>query len=126
MNPTPYIEHVAAFAGAGGGAGLGFYALKWFAEWIAGRNDKREARIDATSDKLIGSLEKRIETLTERLDTVERLLSDCQKMHAKSEADVMRLTAIIEAQGEIRQRAAGVVALDRLDQAASKLEGGNA
>lgn len=105
---------------------MGFFVIKWFAEWIAGRNDKREARIDATSDKLIGSLEKRIETLTERLDTVERLLSDCQKMHAKSEADVMRLTAIIEAQGEIRQRAAGVVALDRLDQAASKLEADNA
>lgn len=121
--PVPYVEHVAAFAGAGGGAGLGFYALKWFTEWIAGRNDKREARLDATSDKLISSLEVRIETLTKRLDTIEGLLADCQKMHAKAEADVLRLTAIVEAQGEIRQRAAGVVALDRLDQAAKKPEG---
>lgn len=125
MNTTPYIEHVAAFAGAGGGAGIGFFAIKWFAEWFSGRSDKREARLDATSDKLNDLLERRIETLTDRLDTIESLLADCQRMHAKSEADVMRLTAIVEAQGEIRQRAAGVVALDRLSQAASKMEGDN-
>lgn len=94
--------------------------VKWFAEWVAGRQDKREARLDATSDKLIASLETRLDTLTERLDAVERLLADCQKQHAKSEAEVLRLTAIVDAQGEIRQRAAAVVAADRLAQQGEK------
>lgn len=116
--PFSYVEQLGGVAALGGSAGGGFFIVKWFVEWIAGRLDKREARIDAGADKLIGALEKRIETLTARLDAVEHMLADCQRMHSKSEAEVLRLTALVEAQGEIRQRAAGVVALDRLDQKA--------
>lgn len=124
--PFSFVEQLGGVAALGGSAGGGFFIVKWFVEWIAGRLDKREARLDAGADKLIGALEKRIETLTSRLDAVEHMLADCQRMHSKSEAEVLRLTALVEAQGEIRQRAAGVVALDRLEQQAVKSGGGNA
>jgi hypothetical protein len=118
--PFSYVEQLGGVAALGGSAGGGFFIVKWFVEWIAGRLDKREARLDAGADKLIDALEKRIETLTSRLDAVEHMLADCQRMHSKSEAEVLRLTALVEAQGEIRQRAAGVIALDRLEQQAEK------
>lgn len=116
MTPFSFVEQLGGVAALGGGAGGGFFIVKWFAEWFAGRLDKREARLDATSDKLIASLETRLETLTGRIDTLEKMLADCQKQHAKSDAEVMRLSAIVDAQGEIRQRAAAVVAADRLAQ----------
>lgn len=116
MTPFSFAEQLGGVAALGGGAGGGFFMVKWFAEWVAGRQDKREARLDATSDKLIASLEARLETLTTRLDVVETMLAECQKQHAKSDAEVMRLSAIVDAQGEIRQRAAAVVAADRLAQ----------
>ena len=116
MTPFSFAEQLGSVAALGGGAGGGFFVVKWFVEWIAGRLDKREARIDAGSDRLIAGLENRIETLTMRLDAVERMLADCQKMHAKSEAEVLRLSALVEAQGEIRQRVQQVVAADRLEQ----------
>ena len=118
VTPFSFAEQFGSVAALGGGAGGGFFIVKWFVEMIAGRLDKREARLDAGADKLIGALEKRIETLTQRLDAVEHLLADCQRLHSKSEAEVMRLTAIVEAQGEIRQRAQQVVAADRMDQKA--------
>lgn len=123
VQPFSFFEQFGSVAALGGGAGGGFFIVKWFVEMIAGRLDKREARLDAGADKLIGALEKRIETLTVRLDAVEHLLADCQRMHSKSEAEVLRLTALVEAQGEIRQRAAAVVAADRLDQAAKREAG---
>lgn len=113
---SEYVEQLGAIVGLGGGAGGGFFAVKWFAEWISGRLDKREARLDDTSAKLIAGLEKRIETLTDRLDAVEKMLAECQKMHAKSEAEVLKLRAIVDGKGEIAQRAQQVVAADRLER----------
>lgn len=116
--PFSFVEQLGGLAALGGGAAGGFAAVKWLFEWLAGQRDKRQDRLEARADKLIESLEKRIETLTERIDTVEHLLADCQRLHSKAEADVLRLEALVQAQGEIRQAAAGVVALERLDQKA--------
>ncbi|SES08840.1 hypothetical protein [Sphingobium sp. YR768] len=113
---SEYIEQLGAVVGLGGGAGGGFFAIKWFAEWIAGRLDKREARLDDTAAKLISALEKRIETLTERLDAVEKMLADCQRMHSKAEAEVLKLRAVVEGKGIIDQKAQAIVAADRLAQ----------
>lgn len=120
---SEYIEQLGAIVGLGGGAGGGFFAVKWFAEWVSGRLDKREARLDDTAAKLVAGLEKRIETLTSRLDAVERMLAECQKMHAKSEAEVLKLKALLDGKGEIAQRAQQTVAADRLEQA-EKIKGG--
>lgn len=114
--PFTFLEQLGGVAALGGGAGGGFFAVKWFVEWLAGRLDKREARIDAGADKLIAGLERRLATLTDRLDKVENLLAECKSMHAKSEAEVLRLTALVEAQGEIRQRAQQVASADRLER----------
>lgn len=116
MNAMPLIEQVGALAAMGGGAGGGFLAVKWLIEWMAGRLDKREARIDAGTDKLIQGLERQIEGLTRRLEAVEKSLADCQVKHAESEAEVLKLKAIIDGKGEIAQRAALVAAADRLGQ----------
>lgn len=118
VTPFSFVEQFGSVAALGGGAGGGFFIVKWAVEWIAGQRDKRQDRLEARADKLIESLEKRIETLTERIDTVEHLLADCQRLHSKAEADVLRLTALVEAQGEIRQQAQRVVAADRMDQKA--------
>ena len=118
LMPFSFVEQFGGLAALGGGAAGGFAAVKWLFEWLAGQRDKRQDRLEARADKLIESLEKRIETLTERIDTVEHLLADCQRLHSKAEADVLRLTALVEAQGEIRQQAQRVVAADRLDQKA--------
>ena len=40
-------ESIGAFAAMGVGGGGGFFAVKWFVEWLSGRMDKREARIVA-------------------------------------------------------------------------------
>lgn len=120
---SEYIEQIGAVATLGASGGGGFFAVKWFAEWIAGRLDKREARLDDASTKLITGLEHRIETLTNRLDAVETMLAECQKMHAKSDAEVMKLRAIVDGKGEIAQRAQLVVAADRLAQATERPKG---
>ncbi|WP_416463180.1 hypothetical protein [Sphingomonas sp. VDB2] len=121
---SEYFEQIGAVATLGASGGGGFFAVKWFAEWMAGRLDKREARLDDAATKLISGLEHRIETLTNRLDAVETMLAECQKMHAKSDAEVMKLRAIVDGKGEIAQRAQQVVAADRLARAAERPKGG--
>lgn len=118
MPPYSYVEQLGGLAALGGSAAGGFAIVKWFMEWIAGRLDKREARIDAGTDRLIKAMSEQVDKLTTRLETVEESLAECKRLHAKSEAEVLRLTALVEAHGEIRQQAARVVAADRLDQKA--------
>lgn len=122
MSAAPLLEQIGVFAGAGAGAGGGFFMVKWAVEWVAGRLDKREARLDASTDKLIAAQDRRIDALTTRLDAVERLLADCQRKHAESEATVLRLQAIIDGKGEIAQRAQAIVAADRLAEKREKGE----
>lgn len=108
-------QGIGAFAAMGVGGGGGFFAVKWFVEWMSGRMDKREARIDGGTDKLIEALERRVEALTARLDQVETDLADCKRKHAESDAEVLRLKAIIDGKGEIAQRAQAIVAADRAE-----------
>lgn len=114
MGIASSLQLLPSWFALGAGGGGGFFAIKWLFEWVAGRLDRREAHLDASTAKLIQGLEHRLKSVTDRLDEVERLLRECQKMHATSEAQVLRLEAIIQGQGEMRQAAAGVVALDRL------------
>jgi hypothetical protein len=120
MNAATMVEQAGAFVVMGGGAGGGFLAVKWLIEWVAGRLDKREARIDAGTDKLIQALERQVEALSKRLEAVENSLADCQRKHAESEATVLRLQAIIDGKGEIAQRAQAIVAADRLAEVRGK------
>lgn len=129
MNAPNIVEQAGAFVVMGGGAGGGFLAVKWLIEWVAGRLDKREARIDAGTDKLIEGLERQvaaqaaqIDALTRRIDGFQTQLDECRRKHAESDAEVMRLKAIIDGKGEIAQRAQAIVAADRLAEARERGE----
>ena len=98
----------------GAGAGGGFMLIKWFFETVLGRLDKRESRIDKATNELIDALSTQVKTLTERVTTVEKALQECKDEHSKSKAEVLQLRALLEARGEIRQRASEIVAADRL------------
>lgn len=104
-----WLSNVPAWASFGVGAGGGFVAFKFFLEWIAGRMDKRSDAIDAGTQRLIDGLEKRLTAVTERLDLVEKELADCKRRHAESEAEVLRLKAIMQGQGDARQHAQLIV-----------------
>lgn len=103
-------------AAVAAGGGTAFYAVRWVVEWMAGRQDKREARLDAGTDKLISGLERQLAAALTRLEAVEKGLAECQRKHAESDAEVLRLRAIIDGKGEINQRAQAIVAADRIEQ----------
>lgn len=100
--------------GAGAAAGGGFGMIKWLAEFVGGRMDRRSDRLDASTDKIIKLLEARVDQLTTRLDLVEAELVDCQRKHAESEAEVMRLKAVMQGYGDARDAAQRIVAVERL------------
>jgi chromosome segregation ATPase len=114
------LNTLPSWAAAGGGAGAGFFLLKFILEWIGGRVDKREeantasaARLDAATYKLIETLEKRMEDLTTRLDLVENELVHCRAQHAQCEAELTRLRAAVQGLGDARQQAANIVAAEK-------------
>lgn len=119
------INGIASWFGAGLGGGIGagaiFYALRWFLEWSGGRYDKRQEVIDAGMKQLIEGLQHRVEALEKDLaDTRRELretrneLNECERRHSQSEGEILRLKAVLQGQGETRQRVAEIVAIDRL------------
>lgn len=107
--------------GLGAGGGIGFFFVKWLFEYLGGRMDKRADRLDAGTDKLIGLLQDQVASLIERgarlearLEKVEGDLAECKARHAESDAEVMRLKAIMQGRGELRERAATIVAAEKL------------
>lgn len=110
-----------SWAMAGAGAGGGYFVVLKFFEWIGGRVDKREDRVeagairlDAAMQQLIKNLEDRMTGLTARLDTVEHELTECRAQHAKCEAELHRLKGLIQGLGEAKQTAAVIIAADRV------------
>jgi hypothetical protein len=51
---------------------------------------------------------------------VERGWRKCEKQHSETEAAFLRLQAVVEGRGEIRQMAARTVALDRAEREADE------
>jgi len=101
-----------AYSGVGGfGLGFSFLVVRWLATFIAGRVDKKEEHIDTVTRELIEALQQQVNRLSQaerdlraeftsyRRDTDERL-QDCQRKHAESEAEVMRLKAIMQGRGD--------------------------
>lgn len=113
---TEWLNLLPGWFALGAGGGGGFFAVKWLVEAFFGRIDRREARLDASADKIIARLERQIEQLSARLDQAEEKLRECQEQHLHAEAKIARMSAILQGQGEVRQRAAEVVAADRLEQ----------
>jgi len=105
---------------AGFGMGLVFVMVRWSANFLAGRLDKKEAQLDAGTQRLIAGLQQQIEALTnredareQRLSHVEDELAECRRLHAESEADRMRLNAMLLGMGDARQHAQLIVSAEK-------------
>ena len=98
-----------------------------FGYWIRGMPERRRAANegmsveDAATAKLIegltaemARLQARVEGQEKRITALETEVREGHDREAVLKADNLRLTAILDARGEIRQRAQQVVAADRL------------
>jgi chromosome segregation ATPase len=110
------ISAIGSWAAAGSGAGAGFFIIKWLAEFVFGRFDKREAALDAGTDKLIKRLEERMASLTARLDRVEGELIECRAAHAQCEAELTKLRGLVQGLGDAKQHAQLIVSAERVVQ----------
>ncbi|RIV79588.1 hypothetical protein [Pelagerythrobacter aerophilus] len=109
--------------GLGAGGGVGFFFVKWLFEFFGGRMDKQADRLDAGTNLLITQLQGQVTALLERekhreerLRVVEDELAECKRRHAESDAEVHRLKAIMQGRGEMRERAAVIVAAEKLEE----------
>lgn len=126
---------LAVASGAAGGTfGLTFVAVRWCANFIAGRLDRKEDRLDADIASLINGLKDRVDALTKserelrtaaatdreefrkyQRETDEQL-QDCRRKHAESEAEVIKLRAMLQGYGDARNLAQMNVAADKVER----------
>ncbi|WP_374413263.1 hypothetical protein [Novosphingobium colocasiae] len=120
--------------GAGFAAGGGFASIKWLAEFVGGRLDKRAAALDGDTRFLFEGLKAQVTLLTERVVGAEADLKACRaelalctERHAKAEeevfdhkrrlsdaeAEIARLRALVQGMGDARQQAALIVAAEK-------------
>jgi len=122
-------EHLLGIMGLTPG-GLGIWVLVFglAAWWVRGMADRRRAANEgvgvesaatkALFDQLQAEIErltKRIERQDERIAALEAEVRECEHARAVAEAEVLKLRAVNAVQGEVRQRAAQVVAADRME-----------
>lgn len=100
------LAQVAGWGAGGAGAGVGFFTVRWFAVFMAGRWDKREEHLDATTRELIDQLRKQVSDLVasnaelrERVAVTDERLNDCLRKHIASDLEIARLRALVEQNG---------------------------
>lgn len=123
--------------GAGAAAGGSFGMIKWLAEFVSGRIDKRSQALDEDTRFLFEGLKGQVKLLTDRTVSNETELRQCKEdlalcneRHLESErelaevrreladsrAEVAKLTAIIQGIGDARQHAALIVAAESAER----------
>lgn len=100
--------------GVGAGAAGGFWvfgAIKWGVTTIFGRLDKREAALDEGMLSLLANLRLEVDRLATRLGSAETeieaqrtLLRECEQKHGAAQAEVARLTALMQGYGDAKNR----------------------
>lgn len=115
MTGLDLAEVAMASGTAGGSFGLVFVAVRWFANFMAGRLDRRQDHIDIATKELIDGLRRDVSDLRERVTLTERQLRECERKHSESEARVMQLEAMAAGMGDARQHAALIVASEKKD-----------
>lgn len=100
--------------GIGTGGGVGFFAIRWAATFLAGRYDKREAVLDSGTQLLIRQLQDQVKDLLERQARTDEALEECKHQHAEARREVMELRGMIQGRGDARQEAARIVAIEKL------------
>jgi len=104
------LSQLPAFVAMGGGAGGGFYGLKWFIQWVTGRLDKRQEALDGQQNALNAAwaqyrhdLENRLKGAEARIGDLEREVEECRTDKADWMAMAKRLEAILQGLGEGHQ-----------------------
>lgn len=116
IEPGVALSTLAYGGSAGFGLGFSFLVVRWFATFVAGRIDRKEANVDAGTQRLIDRLEKQVEALLTRMTHIDEDLAECKRRHAESEAEVMRLKAQMQGFGDARQHAALIVATEKVNR----------
>lgn len=111
-----------------GGLGIWVLVFGLAAWWVRGMADRRRAAnegvgVESAATKVlfdqlqaeIERLTKRIEKQDERIAALEIEVHEERIARAKAEAEILRLNAFNAVQGEVRQRAAQVVAAERIE-----------
>lgn len=119
MTGLNLAELAVASGSAGGIFGLALVAVRWTANFIAGRLDRKEAQVDAGMQKLFAGLQEEVGRLSEecvklreRADATENDLRECRDEHAKCEARVQQLEATFQGYGDARAEAQRIIAED--------------
>lgn len=97
----------------GGGFGGAFFALRWFALFIADRKDKREEQLDADTRFVVEQLKDQVTSLMEKVRRMDEELDECRRGHAERDAEIMQLRAMMQGYGDARQEAARIVAMEK-------------
>lgn len=98
------------------------------AAWVRSRPDMRRAEVegkkvdlaghaalDAGTQNHIDRLEKHIERQDKRIREIEERMEKCERERAEMRGEIVELRAALNSRGEIRQKAALVVAADKLE-----------
>lgn len=110
---TPSLETVAASATGGFGIGVGFFFVRWVAIFVSGRWDKKEAQLDAGTQRLIDRLETQVQSLLGHVARIDEELAECRRLHSESEALRLQAEALLQGSGDARQLAALIVASEK-------------
>lgn len=106
-------------AALSGGGVARFLLVRRDGEKIAAETDSIEATVTDLNWKRfqreIERLTKRVEAGEKRISELEDHLSICQRERALLETENIKLKAAQEARSEVRQRAAQIVAIERLE-----------
>lgn len=116
----------------GAGFSFGFVVVRWAANFIAGRIDRSQERLDEGTQQLIKHLREQVTILVgdcrelrEWRTQAEGALRECERRHAESEAEVMRLKAAMQGYGNARQVAQLQVAADKALERSRRSGGGD-
>lgn len=110
MTGISLAQLAVAGGSVGGSLGIVLVMVKWTATFIAGRLDKREDRLDAGTQLLIGQLQEQVKGLLEHKETVERKLAECMERDIEKERRIAQLEGLAAGFGDARQHAALIVA----------------
>lgn len=101
---------LAKAASGGGGFAAVLLFGRWLVNWITGRHDRREARLDAKSQEVdqrwaayTRRTEDRCAQLEERITRQEAEIEECHRSKRELESRVTRLEGIDLGLGERRQ-----------------------
>lgn len=115
------VNDVAQVAAGGLSVGGGLYGMRWLILWMTGRADRREKVVEAERAELDQGwksyrlvLEARLEKQDGRIERLETEVEECHMAKRQTEAQLARLQAYVDGEGQARQAGAVVAAYDRL------------